>query len=90
MGAYLGRPVGDPAWDMIRLAWSSVAVVAVAPMQDLLSLGGDARMNVPGVADGNWQWRFRADQFHAGLIDRLRGLTELYNREPEPTPPARE
>ena len=90
VAAYLGRPVGDPAWDMIRLAWSSVAVVAVAPMQDLLSLGGDARMNVPGVADGNWRWRFRADQFHAGLIDRLRGLTELYNREPEPTPPARE
>lgn len=80
LSAYLGRPVGDPAWDMIRLAWSSVAEIAVTPMQDLLSLGGDSRMNKPGVAEGNWRWRFRTDQFHPGLIDRLRGLTELYNR----------
>jgi len=82
LAAYIGRSVQDPAWDMIRLAWSSVAVLAIAPLQDLLSAGGDARMNRPGVADGNWAWRFRADQFHQGLMDRLSGLTELYNRLP--------
>jgi 4-alpha-glucanotransferase len=82
LAAYIGRRVEDPAWDMIRLGWSSVATIAIAPLQDILSLGGDARMNRPGVADGNWGWRFRMDQFHAGLTSRLAGLTELYNRLP--------
>jgi 4-alpha-glucanotransferase len=79
---YIGRPVADPAWDLIRLAWSSVAVVAVAPLQDVLGLGSEARMNKPGVAEGNWQWRFRTEQFRGDLIYRLSGLTELYNRLP--------
>ncbi len=79
---YLGRDGTDVAWDLIRLAWSSVAVVAIAPLQDVMSLGGEARMNRPGVADGNWRWRFRTDQFRGELIDRLGGLTELYNRLP--------
>ena len=72
----------DPAWDLMRLAWSSVAVAAIAPLQDVLSLGGEARMNRPGVAEGNWQWRLRPDQFRPGLVERLAGLTELYNRLP--------
>lgn len=85
LGAYIGRWVEDPAWDMIRLAWGSVAEIAVAPLQDILSMGSEARMNRPGVAEGNWQWRFRANQLGQGHIDRLRGLTELYNRlPPEP------
>ena len=79
---YIGRPVQDAAWDMIRLAWSSVAVLAIAPLQDVLSLGAEARMNRPGVAEGNWRWRVRPEQFHRGLADRLAGLTELYNRLP--------
>ena len=79
---YIGRPIADPAWDMIRLAWSSVAAVAVAPLQDVLSLWSDARMNKPGVAEGNWRWRFRAEQFRPELINRLAGLTELFNRLP--------
>jgi 4-alpha-glucanotransferase len=82
LAEYIGRPVGDPAWDLIRLGWSSVAEIAIAPLQDVLSLGGDARMNKPGVAEGNWRWRFRADQFRADVINRLAGLTELYNRLP--------
>ena len=53
----------------------------------MLSLGGAARMNKPGVADGNWRWRFRLEQFNRGLIDRMSGMTELYNRLPaEPRP----
>lgn len=50
----------DPAawpWPMIRAAWRSVADTAIVPLQDLLSLGGEARMNVPGKVEGNWQWR---------------------------------
>jgi 4-alpha-glucanotransferase len=82
LAAYIGRRVEDPAWDLIRLAWGSVAVIAVAPLQDVMSLGGEARMNRPGVAEGNWRWRFRMSQFWPGLIDRMRGMTELYNRLP--------
>ena len=89
LSEYLGRPVQDAAWDLIRLAWSTVAVIAIAPLQDLLGLGGEGRMNKPGIADGNWQWRCRGEQFHRGLVDRLAGLTELYNRLPvEPEPAA--
>lgn len=78
----IGRPIGDAAWDLIQFSWSSVAALAVAPLQDVLSLGNDARMNKPGVAAGNWGWRFRLSQFRPDLIDRLRDLTTLYNRVP--------
>ncbi len=78
----IGRAIGDPSWDLIRLAWSSVAVLAVAPLQDVLSLGNEARMNKPGVAEGNWRWRFRLDQFRPELISRVGDLTTLYNRVP--------
>src|SRR5262249_19599401 len=57
VGSYLGRSpleAADVAWELIRLAWSSPAVLAVAPLQDLLNLGSEARMNRPGSAEGNW------------------------------------
>ena len=82
MGEYVGHPIREPHWDLIRMAWSSVAVLAIAPLQDVLGLGGEARMNVPGVAGGNWEWRFRPDQFRAGMIERLTEWTERYNRVP--------
>lgn len=80
VGQYVGHDVREPHLDLIRMAWASVAVVAVAPLQDVLGLGGEARMNVPGVAAGNWEWRFRPDQFRAGVIERLGEWTERYNR----------
>jgi 4-alpha-glucanotransferase len=83
LGLTLGRYVGDAAWDLIRLAWSSVAMIAVAPLQDVLGLGNEARMNKPGVATGNWRWRFRADQFRSELISKLAEFTTLYNRAPK-------
>ncbi len=55
---YTGRDGEDVSWDLIRLAWSSVSAVAIAPLQDILDLGEDARMNLPGRAAGNWSWRF--------------------------------
>jgi 4-alpha-glucanotransferase len=83
LGEYVGHTVGEPHWDLIRMAWGSVAVVAIAPLQDVLGLGGEARMNVPGVAAGNWEWRFRPEQFPAGMIERLTEWTVRYNRVPK-------
>ncbi len=77
---YLGRDGSDIAWDFIRLAFSSVADMAVAPLQDVLNLGTEARMNLPGTAAGNWGWRFQWDQVGDGVRGRLRELTILYLR----------
>jgi 4-alpha-glucanotransferase len=65
---------------MIRLAWSSTAKMAVIPLQDLLGLGSEARMNTPGTPAGNWQWRFREDQLNPQKAEWLKSLTTLYNR----------
>ncbi|MFH1161587.1 MAG: 4-alpha-glucanotransferase [bacterium] len=67
-------------WDMIRLAWSSVANLAIVPMQDLLGLDSSARMNIPGTTVNNWQWRARQEDFTEDLSDKLRELTVLYGR----------
>jgi 4-alpha-glucanotransferase len=77
---YLGTTGEQFHWDMIRLAFSSVADVAIVPMQDILGLGSEARMNVPGKAEGNWDWRYRAEQFTAGIRDRLADLTAVQSR----------
>ncbi len=80
--AYLGREGDDIAWDLIRTALSSVANTAIVPMQDILRLGNEARMNVPGQPFGNWSWRCRFDQLDDGLADGLGALTHLYGRNP--------
>lgn len=77
---YLNVSGEDIAWDMIRLAFSSCADYAIIPVQDLLSLDTDARMNTPGVAEGNWQFRFKADSLTDSIAEGLRYLNELYNR----------
>ena len=77
---YLG---GDPARMpelLVRTALASVARLAVAPLQDVLALGGEDRMNQPGVADGNWRWRFRWDQVGSGIAGHYRHLLSLYGR----------
>ena len=85
----LGKGIQDAAWEFIRYAWASVAKLAIAPLQDLLSMGSEARMNRPGIATGNWKWRFRLDQFRPEVIQRIADFTTLYNRvPPEPKPPA--
>jgi 4-alpha-glucanotransferase len=70
----------DVAWEMIRLAWSSVSHVAIAPIQDLLELGSKARMNTPGQAAGNWNWRLPDGTDYSKPLERLASLTELYGR----------
>jgi 4-alpha-glucanotransferase len=77
---YLGHEAKDVAWDLIRLAWASVADYAVAPLQDVLDLGTEARMNFPGRPAGNWGWRFTQDQLTERTLERLADLTEVYSR----------
>jgi 4-alpha-glucanotransferase len=78
---YTDRDGSNVAWDLIRLAWGSVANYAVAPLQDVLDLGPEARMNLPGQAGGNWGWRFRWDQLTDEVVSRLRDLTVLFGRD---------
>jgi 4-alpha-glucanotransferase len=79
---YLARSGEDIAWDLIRLAWSSVAGIAIAPMQDLLSLGTEARMNFPGHPSGNWAWRMPVTSVTDSLCARLREHNLLFGRYP--------
>lgn len=69
-------------WDLIRLALSSVANQAIIPLQDVLGLGTEARMNVPSYAEGNWDWRYQVDAVTEELGDRLKTLTTAYGRAP--------
>lgn len=70
----------DVAWDLIRVAWASVADTAIVPLQDVLSLGTEARMNFPGRPSGNWQWRVASDMITEKLLDKLGELTAVYQR----------
>jgi 4-alpha-glucanotransferase len=80
---YLKRPAGDgvmAAPALIGLAWSSPAALAMTPLQDLLNLGSEARMNVPGRTADNWRWRCTQDILSAPTFEWLRDLTEASNR----------
>lgn len=80
---YVGRDGSDIAWDLIRLAWASVADTAMTTAQDLLSLGHEARMNTPGtVGAPNWCWRLLPGALNDEIAFRLRELTALYGRLP--------
>ncbi|MGJ3246179.1 MAG: 4-alpha-glucanotransferase [Elainellaceae cyanobacterium] len=78
---YLGHISPDGIhWDMIRLALSSVANQAIFPLQDILGLNSDSRMNQPGQPSGNWTWKYFPHMLTSELGDRLRSLTETYGR----------
>ena len=80
---YLKRAPGtsaDAAPELMRLTWSSAAALAIAPLQDLLNLRSEARMNVPGRTDGNWRWRVREDMLSSVAFQRLQDVTESSNR----------
>src|SRR5579864_8083107 len=85
--SYLGRTAAESAEvapALLRLAWSSAAALAIAPLQDLLNLGSEARMNVPGRADGNWRWRVREDMLSPRALQWLQDLTESCKRSVSP------
>ena len=87
---YLAADGSEVSWDLIRAAWASVAEWAVVPLQDILSLGEEARMNFPSRTEGNWAWRCPPGALTPALAARLRELTFLYGRladEPAPAEP---
>ncbi len=93
---YTGCSTDEPHWALIRLGMMSVAHTFIATMQDVLGLGREARMNLPGEGVGNWNWRMPRDAWIDPAGDRLARLTWLYRRRPDqadsrhedPAPPA--
>ncbi|MBV9770913.1 MAG: 4-alpha-glucanotransferase [Bryobacterales bacterium] len=87
--AYIGQArieSRDAAPELMRLAWSSSAALAIAPLQDLLNLGASERMNIPGQASGNWRWRVTDDALSPAAFDSLLNLTGETNRRPADFP----
>jgi 4-alpha-glucanotransferase len=78
--SYLGRDGNDIAWDLIRIALASQSQIALVPMQDILRLGDEARMNTPGRPEGNWGWRIKWSDLDPGLAEGIGLLTFLTGR----------
>ena len=81
---YLGSAAHEIHWDLIRAACASVADTVVHPMQDVLGLGGEHRMNLPGRGEGYWEWRFAWSQVRPEHAQRLAHLAQLYRRDGTP------
>ena len=77
---YLHSDGREIHWDFIRAAFSSVADTAIVPMQDVLGLGNEGRMNLPSTYSGNWNWRCREKDFARATAEKLKHLTETYGR----------
>jgi 4-alpha-glucanotransferase len=80
--AYLACEGREINWDFIRAVYASVGDTALVPLQDVLGLSSEARMNTPATTSGNWAWRFPAGALDGELSARLRRLAELYGRHP--------
>lgn len=78
---YLNTEGSEIHWDFIRAVWASVADTAIAPLQDLLGIGTEGRMNLPASDSGNWFWRFAERELTPEIVERLRELTETYGRD---------
>jgi len=77
---YLNYYGDDIVFELIRTAYASVAKIVVIPMQDILNLGNEARMNFPGKLGGNWVWRMKWEQINSELVDRYKEMTIIYER----------
>ena len=84
---YLNSNGKEIHWDLIRGVWASVANTAMVPLQDVLGLGTEARMNLPNSTSGNWNWRFNPGVLTDDIAERLRDLTEIYGRAKESVEP---
>jgi 4-alpha-glucanotransferase len=84
--AYVGRSDDGIHWSFIRAAQSSVASLSITPLQDVLGLGSEARMNTPSLYGGNWRWRFTSPQLTPDLSTKLAHLAEVTDRLPKPFP----
>lgn len=80
---YLNYSGEDMVTELIRTAYASVANFVIIPMQDILNLGSEARMNFPSTLGENWSWRFTWEQMDDNLSKYLKELTELYERPPK-------
>jgi 4-alpha-glucanotransferase len=78
---YLDTNADNMPWALIETAFASKANWAIVPMQDILSLDANHRMNIPGIATGNWRWRFHWSQLSAEINDKLRHLSNIYARK---------
>ena len=81
---YLNTNADEIHWDFIRAIYASVANTAIVPLQDVLGLGSEARMNLPNSTEDNWKWRYEAGVLTVEIAERLRGLTELFGRTVAP------
>lgn len=81
--SYLNTDGKEIHWDFIRAAWASVADTSIAPLQDLLGIGTEGRMNLPASDSGNWYWRFDKESVTTELAERLKEITEIYGRNVE-------
>ncbi len=79
---YMDVDEKDAVWGLIRVLLSSVADTAIVPMQDVLGLGAEARMNTPATKEGNWRWRMRPDHLSPEIASRLYELNRIYGRLP--------
>lgn len=77
---YMNVSGQDICWDMIRLCFSTIAKYAIIPIQDLMCLGSESRMNLPGSAKGNWQFRFEKEMLKEDMAKGLLYLSKVYNR----------
>jgi 4-alpha-glucanotransferase len=77
---YLSIGEDGPVWALIRAASVSVADMCLFPLQDILGLGSETRMNVPSAAEGNWSWRFEQPQLTADVAEKLRAITDVADR----------
>lgn len=77
---YLGTSGNDISWEMITAAWRSIANMALAPMQDFLRLGNDARMNYPGRMAGNWNWRLNHNYQDDNLAEKIFRINKIFSR----------
>jgi 4-alpha-glucanotransferase len=80
ISSYVNLKHGSIGERLIEWIWSSTAEIAIIPMQDLLGLGSEARMNIPGTATGNWHWRFQKRQVRKQQFEFIRRLNKTYNR----------
>jgi len=79
--AYMRAKGNTFSWDLIRTAWASPAMLAVAPMQDFLCLDTGARMNFPGTSGGWWRWRMKGESLSSALSRKIKKISKTYFRE---------
>lgn len=80
---YFGEPADGMHWAFIRGAFAAVSMLAIVPLQDVLDLGSEARMNTPSLSDGNWGWRFSRGQLTKQLAAKLAAISTVSDRFPQ-------